>query len=61
MHSFPIVKQELIHLFQVLFVEAKRLNKKFDPRLIMTDFEPGIAKAIGREVQLSSELSKPFD
>ncbi len=50
-----------IHLFQVLFVEAKRLNKKFDPRLIMTDFEPGIAKAIGREVQLSSELSKPFD
>lgn len=39
-----------VHLFNVLIEEAKRLNKKFDPQLIMTDFEPGIAKAIALEV-----------
>jgi hypothetical protein len=42
-----------IHLFNILFEEAKRSNKKLDPRLIMTDFEPGIAKAISLEVYLS--------
>ncbi|CAF1304862.1 unnamed protein product [Rotaria sordida] len=31
-----------IHLFHVLFAEANKLNKKFDPSLIMTDFEPAI-------------------
>jgi hypothetical protein len=50
-----------VHLFQVLFAEAERFNKKFDPLLTMTDFEPGIAKAIGLEVQLSLKLSKLSD
>lgn len=40
-----------IHLFNILFAEAKILNKKFDPILIMSDFEPGIAKAIALEVK----------
>lgn len=40
-----------VHLFNVLSDEAKRLNKTFNPSLIMTDFEPGIAKAISLEVQ----------
>ncbi len=39
-----------IHLFNVLFDEAKRLNKKFVPQTIMTDFEPGLTKAISVEV-----------
>jgi hypothetical protein len=39
-----------IHLFSILFDEAKRLNKKFDPKIIMTDFEPGLAQAISVEV-----------
>ncbi|CAF2982191.1 unnamed protein product [Rotaria sp. Silwood2] len=38
-----------IHLFTILFDEAKRLNKKLNPLLIMTDFEPGLAKAISLE------------
>ncbi len=50
-----------IYLFNVLFPEANRFNKKFDPLLIMTDFEPDIAKAISLEVQLSSKLSKLSD
>jgi hypothetical protein len=39
-----------IYLFQVLFSEARKRGKTFDPSLIMTDFEPGIAKAISLEV-----------
>jgi hypothetical protein len=39
-----------VHLFSVLFEEAKRMDKRFDPHLITTDFEPGIAKAITLEV-----------
>ncbi|CAF1362499.1 unnamed protein product [Rotaria sordida] len=35
-----------IYLFNVLFVEAKKLNKIFNPSIIMTDFEPGLSKAI---------------
>jgi hypothetical protein len=35
-----------IYLFNVLFAEAKKCGKKIDPALIMTDFEPGIARAI---------------
>ncbi len=50
-----------IHLFNVLFTEANKFNKKFDPQLIMTDFEPGLAKAITLEVQLTSKLSKLSD
>ncbi len=50
-----------IYLFHVLFPEANRFNKKFDPPLIMTDFELDIAKAISLEVQLSSKLSKLSD
>ena len=42
-----------VHLFNVLMEEANRMNKKFDPQLIMADFEPGIAKAIALEVELS--------
>jgi len=50
-----------IYLFNVLFPEANRFNKKFDPLLIMTDFKPDIAKAISLEVPLSSKLSKISD
>jgi len=39
-----------IYLFHVLFSEARKRGKTFDPSLIMTDFEPGIAKAISLEV-----------
>ncbi|CAF3481758.1 unnamed protein product [Rotaria sp. Silwood2] len=35
-----------VHLFNVLFAEPNKCNKKIDPLLIMTDFDPGIAKAI---------------
>ncbi|CAF3649126.1 unnamed protein product, partial [Rotaria sp. Silwood1] len=38
-----------VHLFNVLFNEAERLHKKFDPKTIMTDFEPGLTKAISLE------------
>ena len=41
-----------VHLLNVLSEEARRMNKKFDPLLIMTDFEPDIAKAIALEVEL---------
>ena len=41
------------YLFHVLFSEAKKLDKKFDPVLIMTDFEAGVAKAISIEVEFS--------
>jgi hypothetical protein len=40
-----------VHLFNVLFDEAERLNKKFEPKLIMTDFESGLSKAISLEVR----------
>ncbi len=39
-----------IHLFNVLFDEAKRLKKKFNPEIIMSDFEPGLVRAISVEV-----------
>ncbi|CAF4434760.1 unnamed protein product, partial [Rotaria magnacalcarata] len=38
-----------VHLFNILFAEAKPFNKKFDPILIMSNFEPGIAKEIALE------------
>ncbi|CAF3352145.1 unnamed protein product [Rotaria sp. Silwood1] len=38
-----------INLFNVLFVEAKKLNKIFNPSIIMTDFEPGLSKSISIE------------
>lgn len=41
-----------VHVFSVLFAEAQRLNKTFDPAIIMTDFEPGLSKAICLEVSL---------
>jgi hypothetical protein len=46
-----------IYLFNVLFSEAKRLDKTFNPSLIMTDFEPGTAKAISLKVSSSLNLS----
>ena len=46
-----------IYLFNVLFTEAKKSGKAFDPSLIMTDFEPGVAKAITLQVRLSLHLS----
>ena len=49
-----------VHLFNILFAEAKRLNKKFDSILIMSDFEPGIAKAIALEVKLTEKCFKTF-
>ena len=42
-----------VHVFGVLFAEAQRLNKTFDPSIIMTDFETGLSKAISLEVSLS--------
>jgi hypothetical protein len=42
-----------IYLFNILFAEANKLHKKLDPHLIMTDFEPGLTKAITLEVWLS--------
>ncbi|CAF4424172.1 unnamed protein product [Rotaria socialis] len=38
-----------IYLFNVLFASAKQFNKKLDPQLIMTDFEPAVEKAIRLE------------
>jgi hypothetical protein len=35
-----------IYLFNVLSIEAAKVNKQFNPSLIMTDFEPGVARAI---------------
>ncbi|CAF1216598.1 unnamed protein product [Rotaria sp. Silwood1] len=35
-----------LYLFNVLFHHAKRFNKTLDPVNIMTDFEPGLTKAI---------------
>ncbi|CAF4268581.1 unnamed protein product, partial [Rotaria sp. Silwood2] len=37
------------YLFHVLFLEAKRFGKTFAPTLIMTEFEPGVARAISLE------------
>ncbi|CAM2727523.1 unnamed protein product [Rotaria socialis] len=34
------------YLFHVLFSEAKKIGKTFAPILIMTDFEPGVTRAI---------------
>lgn len=39
-----------VYLFNVLIDEAKKLHTKFEPSLIMTDFEGGLAKAISLEV-----------
>ena len=44
------------YLLNVLFVEAGKCGEKFDPAMIMTDFEAGIAKAILLQVYLSSKL-----
>ena len=49
-----------IYLFNVLFASAKLINKKLAPLLIMTDFEPGIEKAIRFEVNFASNLSTVF-
>ncbi|CAF4668798.1 unnamed protein product [Rotaria sp. Silwood2] len=38
-----------IHLFNILFVAAKTFNKRLEPSLIMTDFEPGLEKVIRLE------------
>ncbi|CAF1300833.1 unnamed protein product [Rotaria magnacalcarata] len=46
-----------VHLFNILFAEAKPFNKKFDPILIMSNFEPGIAKEIALEVKLTANFS----
>ncbi|CAF4218278.1 unnamed protein product [Rotaria sp. Silwood2] len=35
-----------LYLFNILFDQAKKFNKKLDPVHIMTDFEPGLTKAI---------------
>lgn len=35
-----------IYLFNGPFAEANKCGKKIDPAIIMTDFEPAIAKAI---------------
>jgi hypothetical protein len=50
-----------IYLLNILLAKANKFNKKFDPLLIMTDFELDTAKAISLEVQLSSKLSKLSD
>lgn len=39
-----------VYLFDVLFAAAKKFNKIFDPLTIMTDFEPGLSKAISIQV-----------
>lgn len=46
-----------IHLFNILFVAARRFNKIFSPLVIMTDFEQALEKAIKIEVKFSSKLS----
>ena len=48
-----------IHLFQILFAEARKIGKTIDPILIMTDFEPAVAKAITLEVTFF-KIIKPF-
>ncbi|CAF1598010.1 unnamed protein product, partial [Didymodactylos carnosus] len=48
-----------VYLINVLFTEAAPLNKKFEPSLIMSDFEPALAKAIMLEVQ-SPGLSSTY-
>lgn len=39
-----------IHLFNILFAATRKFNKKIEPFIIMTDFEPAIEKAIRLEV-----------
>jgi hypothetical protein len=39
-----------IHIFNVLFDEATRLNKKSNPEIIMIDFEPGLLREISAAV-----------
>jgi hypothetical protein len=39
-----------VYLFHVLFSEAEKVNKQFNPFLIMTDFEPAISRAISTMV-----------
>lgn len=38
-----------VHLFNVLSDTARRMNKTFEPSLIMTDFESGLTKGISLE------------
>jgi len=49
------------YLFHVLFFEAKRFGKTFSPTLIMTDFEPGITRAISLEVEFFLKLVNASD
>jgi len=49
-----------IYLFNVLFAEAARLNTKFEPSLIMSDFEAALAKAIMLEVLLFFHTTPRF-
>lgn len=39
-----------IHLFNILFTATKKFNKKIEPLIKMTDFEPALEKAIKLEV-----------
>lgn len=50
-----------INVFKVLFAEAKKMNKKFNPSIIMTDFEPGLSKAISIEASFSSKSLKHYN
>lgn len=38
------------HIFHLLENEAEKLGLKFDPDVITSDFEPGLIKAINRQV-----------
>ena len=44
------------HLFQSLHQEAKQLRLRFQPDVVMTDFEPGLINAVNQEVCFWSSL-----
>ncbi|CAF4038153.1 unnamed protein product [Adineta steineri] len=46
-----------ICMFDTLFSEAKKVNKTFNPLLIMTDFEPGVSRAISMMIDGSDRPS----
>lgn len=39
-----------LYMFHILISEGNKMNKNFNPDLIMTDFEPGISRAISLTV-----------
>ena len=48
------------HLFQSLQQEAKQLRLRFQPDVVMTDFEPGLINAVNHQVCFLSSLFNQY-